>query len=188
VRGRPRPPASQGSVEKSHGPYKKALLAKLKEHNIDNWVDHMYIVQCEVNNCPIRSHGDIKLYTMYYSKTNKSCYSATLGRCYKEAKTEYELRLAKIVLDKIKELDDSRIMTNEEVSYIIKCGDDLFLQTSLDKENRECDKVMLHKAAIEILGHFHYDMAEEDLMAEEAGYDAEEDNDHDFMDWSGELS
>ena len=148
----------------------------------------MYIVQCKVNNCPIRSHGDIKLYTMYYSKSNKSCYSATLGRCYKEAKTEYRLRLAKIVSDKIKKLDDSRIMTNEEVRYIIKCGDDLFLQTSLDENNEDGDKVTLTKAAIEVLGHFHYDVEEEKLMVEEEEYDVEEDLDHDFMDWEGELS
>jgi hypothetical protein len=74
---------------------------------------------------------------MYYSKANKSCYSAMLGRCYKEAKTEYGLHLAKIVLDKKKTLDESRIVTNEEVSYMIKCCDDLFVQTSVDEENRE---------------------------------------------------
>jgi len=79
-------------------------------------------------------------------------------------------------------------MTNEEVHYIIKCGDDLFLQTSLDENNENGDKVMLTKAAIEVLGHFHYDMEEEDLLAEEEQYDAEEDLHHDFIDWAGESS
>jgi hypothetical protein len=79
-------------------------------------------------------------------------------------------------------------MTYEEVRYIIKCGDDLFLQTSLDENNENGDKVMLTKAAIEVLGHFHYDMEEEDLLAEEEQYDAEEDLHHDFIDWAGESS
>jgi hypothetical protein len=130
------------------------LLAKLKEHNTEDWVRYMHVVQCEVNNRPVWSRGDIKPYTMYYSKPNKSCYSSTLGRCYKEAKTEYGLRLAKMLLDKIKKLDESRIMMNDEVSFMIKCGDDLFLEASFQERQEENQVDRLTNAAIQILQQF----------------------------------
>jgi len=46
------------------------------------------------------------------------------------------------------------------------------------KRIRKVGKVMLNKAAIEILGLFHYNVVEEDLMGEEAEEDAVKDYDH----------
>jgi hypothetical protein len=152
VRGRPRHPASQGSVKRSHGPFKASLLAKLKEKNTDDWVSNIHIVQCEVNNHPIRSRGDISPYCMYFSRTNKSSYSTTLGKAYKTAKTEYGLRLAKLVLDKISDLDRHRVLQTDEVEFIIKAGDDLFL--------RNCEEPVsesIASLAKSVLRHFQYD-------------------------------
>ncbi len=50
---------------------------------------------------------------------------------------EYGLCLAKMVLDKIKKLDESRIMMNDEVSFMIKWGDDLFLESSFQERQEE---------------------------------------------------
>jgi hypothetical protein len=188
VRGRPWHPASKCCVEKSHGPYKKALLSKLKEHNTEDWVRYMHVVQCEINNCPVRSRGDIKPYTMYYSKPNKSCYSSTLGRCYKEARTEYGLCLAKMVLDKIKKLDGSRIMTNDEVSFLIKRGDNLFLESSFQGREEEYQVGTLTNAAMEILQQFQYDTTEVDFRQEEEEEEELVEYDHDFMDWQSKYT
>jgi len=151
VHGRPRYPNSQGSMERSHDPYKKSLLSKLKEKDLDDWVRFMYIVQCEVNNRPSRSRGDISPYTMYYSKTNKPCYSSVLGKSYKHASTEYGLRLAQLMLQKIKSLDPAWVLTSDEVEWVICLGDDLFLETALDVMD---SRVSLRAAAIDALKHY----------------------------------
>jgi hypothetical protein len=153
VKGRPRHPASQGSVERSHDPYKKSLLAKLKENNTADWVKWMHIVQCEVNNRPVRSRGNIKPYTLYYNQANKLSYSAALGPSYKEAKTEYGLRLAKMVLDKVMQLDESRVLSQDEVSHIVKCGDTLFTNISDS----------LKAAAVSCLLQLDYEVADGDV-------------------------
>jgi hypothetical protein len=81
VRGCPRHPASQGSVERSHAPYKKAILAKLKEQDSEDWVHWMHVVQSEVNNRPSRSRGNIKPYTLYFNQTNSlHCHLYLLKR------------------------------------------------------------------------------------------------------------
>jgi hypothetical protein len=203
VKGRPRHPASQGSVERSHSPYKKALLAKLKQHNSDDWPHYMHVVQCEVNNRPMRSRGDIKPYTMYFSKANKSPYSAILGKSYKKAETEYGLRLSKIVLEKIKKIDEGRILTDDEVSFIISSGDDLFREAAqrdelerdrnlrrehLDDEEVLVRTTLLRRAAATILRQFHYELEEQDFHDSDMESDDEENGQYDeHVDWLGEL-
>jgi hypothetical protein len=170
VKGRPRHPASQGSVERSHDPYKKSLLAKLKENSTADWVKWMDIVQCEVNNRPVRSRGNIKPYTLYYNQANKLSYSATLGPSYKEAKSEYGLRLAKMELDKVKQLDESRVLSQGEVTHIVKCGDTLF--TNISAEEDVADS--LKAAAVSCLQQLQYEVAHGDVGEEyEEAPDAE---------------
>jgi hypothetical protein len=53
VKGRPRHPQSQGSVERSHVPYKRALAQAMTDANTSNWLAHMYVIQCAINNCPV---------------------------------------------------------------------------------------------------------------------------------------
>jgi hypothetical protein len=167
VKGRPRHPANQGAVERSHGPYKKSLLAKLKEHQSDDWLYYMHIVQCEVNNRPSRSRGHISPFTMYYSKANKSQYSSILGKAYKEATTEYGLRLSKIVLDKIKKLDERRIMSCAEVSFMVKYGDTLFLEMAEEEVGMVHRDNVLSQGAIKLLTHFGYDVSEDDVKEDQ---------------------
>ncbi len=119
MKGRSRHPASQGCVERSHGPFKKALLAHLKEKDSDDWVHHMHVVQCKVNNRPSRARGNISPCSMYYSKTNKSCFASILGRSYKCAKTEYGIWLAKVVLEKIKVMDPQRFFPKLKLSSLL---------------------------------------------------------------------
>ena len=126
VRGRPRHPQSQGSVERSHGPFKRALAQALTDADSDNWVFHMFPVQCAINNRPVRSRNDLSPYTMYYSRPNRSSYSSIFGQAYKEATSEYGLRLAKMFLKKLKALDPRRVLSQNEVRFLIRQGDVLF--------------------------------------------------------------
>jgi hypothetical protein len=169
-------------------------LAHLKEKNSDDWVHHMHVVQCKVNNRPSRARGNISPYSMYYSKTNKSCFASVLGRSYKCAKTEYGLRLAKVVLEKIKVMDPQKVLSKAEVEFIIKSGDDLFVSCSQQEEEdvRERKNALLTAAAA-MLRHFHYDVCDEDMEGvegkdDDGSVDRESIEDCDFMDWLGKST
>jgi hypothetical protein len=163
VRGRPRHPASQGCVERSHSPYKKAILAKLKEHNTEDWVHWMHVVQCEVNNRPNRSRGDLSPYSLYFNQTNKLSYADLLVPVHKEAETEYRLRLARMVLDKVKELDPVTVMTADEVRFLIRCGDSFFTEASLNSKEENVSHSLIAEAA-KCIRYFHYEIEERELV------------------------
>ncbi len=56
------------------------------------------------------------------------------GQCTQGSKTEYGLRLATMVLSKIKEVDCHHICMDEEVTSLIKAGDQTFYR-ALDDSN-----------------------------------------------------
>jgi hypothetical protein len=163
VKGRPRHPASQGAVERSHAPYKKAILAKMKERQTEDWVHWMHVVQCEVNNRPSRSRGYLTPYSLYFNQTNTLSYADSLGPVHKEAKTEYGLRLAKMVLDKVKELVPARVMSTDEVRYLIRTGDTLFVEVSQLVDDDVDSKITLTAQAVQCLQQFNYQVSEEDM-------------------------
>jgi len=107
VKGRPRHPQSQGSLELFHAPYKRALAQAMTNANTDNWLAHMCTFQCAINNHPVCSHKNLSPYPMYYARPNKSCYSSIFGRAYKEYRTEFGLRVAKLALKRLKIGDPS---------------------------------------------------------------------------------
>ncbi len=66
VKGRPRHPQSQGCIERSHATFKAASRAWMKENdNTPNWHLGMHVVQCQVNNHPIKVRDDLTPYIMY---------------------------------------------------------------------------------------------------------------------------
>ncbi len=89
-------------IERSHGPFKKALRQLLKQHDTENWVPHIYSAQCAVNNRAMNSRGNLTPYLLYLVTPNKSNYGAINGPAYKLAKTEYGLRVPKMVLIHLK--------------------------------------------------------------------------------------
>ena len=137
VKGRPRHPQSQGCIERSHATFKTALRAWMKENNnTPNWHLGMHVVQCQVNNRPIKVRGNLTPYSMYYSQANVTTYSQLLGDCHRSAKTEFGLRLAKMLVLTVKKMDDSRILTQQFLGQVIQRGDKLFenLATAEDKD------------------------------------------------------
>jgi hypothetical protein len=59
VKGKPRKPTTQGSVEVSHKAFKEALTVWCNETGSQDWVYGSYIVQNKVNQRPMRSRGNI---------------------------------------------------------------------------------------------------------------------------------
>jgi hypothetical protein len=121
----------------------------------------MDIIQCEVNNWPMRSRVDLTPYSLYYSHTNKVSYSGLLGKACKAAQTEYGLCLAKKVLDKIKLLDESQVMTQEEVAFVIKYGDTVFHEVA--NADKCVNGANLTDALLKMLQHFQYNIEGIDL-------------------------
>jgi len=96
--------------------------------NTSNWLAHMYVVQWAINNCPVCSHKNLSPYTMYYTRPNKISYSAIFGKAYKDCKTEFGLRAAKLVLKRLKIGDPAWVLSQDEGRYLIAQGDNLFDQ------------------------------------------------------------
>jgi hypothetical protein len=86
------------------------------------------IVQCEVNNCPMRVRGNISLYLICFGKPPTASYSTLLGKAYKVATTEFGLRLTKRVLEQVKEVSPNLFLEQEQVEEIIKSGDAVWEQ------------------------------------------------------------
>jgi hypothetical protein len=144
VKGRPRKPLTRGSIEVSHKAFKVALVKWLDKKGTPDWVLGARIVQCEVNNCPMHSQGNISTHTIYYGKPPGFTYSATLGPAYKMAQTEYGLCLAKRVLLQIKDMDPNMVITQEQVESFIRSSDDIW---DICKEDTEQDSTELLNVA-----------------------------------------
>ena len=139
MKGKPRKPSTQGSIEVSHRAFKTALVKWLDRTGSDDWIMGASIVQCEVNNCPMRVRGNISPYSIYFGKPPSASYSAVLGKAYKVAATEFGLRLAKRVLEQVKKVCPHKILEQEQVEQIIKSGDAVWEQyaevDTADSEN-----------------------------------------------------
>ncbi len=104
MKGKPRKPSTQGSFKVGHRAFKNALAKWLDRTGSDDRIMDASIVQCEVNNCPMRVRGNISPYSIYLGKPPSASYSTLLGKVYKVAATEFGLRLAKGVLEQVKKV------------------------------------------------------------------------------------
>ncbi len=94
-------------------------------HVLWHWILCASVVQCEISNAPIRVHNHMTPHMVHFGKVNKHSYSALLGQAHKVAQTECGLRLARRVLEQVKKIDPKKLITQEQVGAIIKCGDSL---------------------------------------------------------------
>jgi hypothetical protein len=123
VKGKPRKPTTQGSVEVSHKAFKEALTVWCNETGSQDWVYGSYIVQNKVNQHPMRSRGNISPHTLYYGHLPSNSYSTALGQAYGKADTEFGLRLAKKFLNQVNTHRPDAVVTQEHLVDIIELGD-----------------------------------------------------------------
>jgi len=122
VKGKPRKPTTQGSVEVSHKAFKEALTVWCSETGSQDWVYGSYIVQNKVNQHPMRSRGNISPHTLYYGLPPANSYSTILGQAYGKAETEFGLHLAKKVLGQVKTHLPDALVTQDHLVEIIELG------------------------------------------------------------------
>jgi hypothetical protein len=134
VRGKPRKPSTQGSVEVSHRVFKAALVKGLDKENTDNWVIGASVIQCEVNHYPMRSRSGMSPHTIYYGKPPTASYSVLLGGAYKKACIEYGLRLAKRLLLQIKQMKPEMVIPQQQVEEWVLIGDEVWSMTTDDPD------------------------------------------------------
>lgn len=143
VKGKPRKPSTQGSVEVSHKAFKSALVKWLDKEKRENpmdrnagqdWIVGASVVQCEINNSPMKARNHTTPHMIYFGKINKNSYSAALGQAHKVAQSEYGLRLAKRVLEQVKKVDPEKMITQKQVEKIIECGDSIWDEVCVDPE------------------------------------------------------
>jgi hypothetical protein len=71
------------------------------------------------------------------------------------------------VLDKIKKLDESRIISCAKVSFMVKYGDTLFLYMAEEEVGMVDRDNVLPQGAIKLLTHFCYDVSEDDVKEDQ---------------------
>jgi hypothetical protein len=123
VKGKPRKPTTQGSVEVSHKAFKEALTVWCNEIGPQDWVYSSYIVQNKVNQCSMSSRGNISPHTLYYGHPPANSYSTVLGQAYGKAETEFSLRLAKKFLTQVNTHHPDAVVTQDHLVEIIELGD-----------------------------------------------------------------
>jgi hypothetical protein len=123
VKGKPRKPTTQGSVEVSHKAFKEALAVWCNQTGSQDWAYGSYIVQNKVNQHPMRSRGNISPHTLYYGHPPANSYSTVLGQVYGKAQTEFSLHLVKKVLEQVKEHLPDTTAPQCHIEEIIEVGD-----------------------------------------------------------------
>jgi hypothetical protein len=123
VKGKPRKPTTQGSVEVSHKAFKEALTVWCNETGSQDWVYGSYMVQNKVNQQPMRSRGNISPHTLYYGHPPANSYSTVLGKAYENAETEFGLRLAKKFSNQVNTHRPDAVVTQEHLVEIIELWD-----------------------------------------------------------------
>jgi len=123
VKGKPRKPTTQGSVEVLHKAFKEALTVWCNETGSQDWVYGSYIVQNKVIQCPMRSRGNISPHTLYYGHPPANCYSTILGQAYGKVETEFGLHLVKKVLGQVNTHLPDVLVPQDHLVEIIKLGD-----------------------------------------------------------------
>jgi hypothetical protein len=93
-----------------------------------------HAVQCQMNNHPIKVRGNLPPYSIYFSQTNVSTYSQLLGDSHKTSRTEYGLRLAKMIVLTVKKVDGTRILSQDSLVQFIHPGDKIFDWYATDGE------------------------------------------------------
>jgi len=126
VKGKPRKPTTQGSVEVSHKAFKEALAVWCNQTGSQDWAYGSYIVQNKVNQHPTRSRGNISPHTLYYGHPPANSYSTVLGQANGEAQTKFGLCLAKKVLGQVKEHLSDTTVPQDNIEEIIEVGDQLW--------------------------------------------------------------
>ncbi len=99
-----------------------------------DWIVGASIVQCEINNAPIKVRNHTTPHMVYFGKMNKNSYSAILGKAHKVAKSEYGLRLAKRVLEQVKKVDPTKMISQQQVETIIASEDSIWDEAIADSE------------------------------------------------------
>ena len=94
VRGRAHHLQSRGICERSHGPYKKALLKWLVENNTTDWTLGAYIVSGQMKQHPSRVRGSMSAYYLVYGRNASTTAMTVLGAAASIAQTEYGIALA----------------------------------------------------------------------------------------------
>ncbi len=103
------------------------------------------MLKFEINNTPIKVRNHTTTPMLYFGMMNKNSYSAVLGKTHKVAQSEYGLRLVKRVLEQVKKVDPTKMISQQQVEAIIASGDSIWDEAIADPEADVGENVTLEK-------------------------------------------
>lgn len=121
VKGRPHRPQTQGSVEKSNRPFKRALEKWMVENPDEGWyLVGIYVVNAQINTRPTENKATRSAYEIYYGKHTSATASYILDSdLLKKATTEYSLTAVQEVMELVEKKDPKVLITFEEVHKLM---------------------------------------------------------------------
>jgi hypothetical protein len=136
----------------SHKAFKEALTVWCNQTGSQDLAYGSYIVQSKVNQCPMKSRGDISPHTLYYGHPPANSYSTVLGQAYGKAQTEFSLHLAKKFLGQVKEHLLDTMVPQDHIEEIIEVGDRLWHVCAEEDRTPMESEQMLFSTLLNLMG------------------------------------
>ena len=125
VKGKPRCPNEQGSVERGNADFKKALHKWQQEYPDEKWaLVGIYVVNHQINTRPTDNKAMKSAYEVYYGKQVSGTASYILGsELLNKAVTEYGIMAVEDLMNLVKLKDPELLIPLDEMHSLIQEAD-----------------------------------------------------------------
>jgi hypothetical protein len=128
IKGRPRQPNEQGSVERGNADFKKALLKWEQEYPDEKWpLVGIYLVNKNINTRPAQNKANRSAYEVYYGKVASTTTGYILSsNILQSAMTEYAISSVQDLMDVIQLRDPNVLIPLEVMHALIRDADSVY--------------------------------------------------------------
>jgi hypothetical protein len=121
VKGKPRRPYEQGSVERGNADFKKAMQKWIADNPEEKWpLIGICVVNTQISTRPTNNKATRRAYEIYYSKQTATTATYIFdSELLKIAQTEYGLTAVEDLTNVVGLKDENALMTLEEVRDLI---------------------------------------------------------------------
>jgi hypothetical protein len=128
IKGRPRRPNEQGSVERGNADFKKALLKWEQEYPDEKWpLVGIYVVNKNINTRPAQNKANRSAYEVYYGKVASATTGYILSsELLKSATTEYAISSIQDLMDVIQLKDPNVLIPLDVMHALIRDADTVY--------------------------------------------------------------
>jgi hypothetical protein len=137
IKGKPRQPNKQGSVERGNADFKKVLLKWEQEYPDEKWpLVHIYVVNKIINTRPTQNKANRSAYEVYYGKVASATTGYILSSNFLNlATTKYAINAVQDLMEVVKLKDHYVLITLEEMHALIRDADSVYEEEAKLREH-----------------------------------------------------